>query len=236
MTTSVHLLQTSNILVHASVNIHVLPEPCLSSGSTCSWAGAAPLRSTKAHPAKYRMLRAPLALRMANGFGGSSDSVTGLRPASVRGDDRLIVDNRARLDALLAFELGRIRDDTWLGADDDELDDSVLANLQLPTSTGGPTRASSSSDSQQSAPYERVRARALQHATSERRFDGRDGNGPATRWRRRNLLTRLRDIPDDLVATAVWELLKRCTVGELQFIKNTCDDRLRELGEAVSDP
>ena len=50
----------------------------------------------------------------------------------------------ARLDALLAIgiasleQMQRIQDDTWLGAStdsDDEIDDSVLANLQLPTST-----------------------------------------------------------------------------------------------------
>ena len=59
-------------------------------------------------------------------------------------DDLLLVDNRARLDALLATgiasmeQMQRIQDDTWLGAStdsDDEIDDSVLANLQLPTST-----------------------------------------------------------------------------------------------------
>ena len=59
-------------------------------------------------------------------------------------DDLPLVDNRARLDALLAIgiasleQMQRIQDDTWQGAStdsDDEIDDSVLANLQLPTST-----------------------------------------------------------------------------------------------------
>ena len=59
-------------------------------------------------------------------------------------DDLPLVDNGARLDALLAIgiasleQMQRIQDDTWLGAStdsDDEIDDSVLANLQLPTST-----------------------------------------------------------------------------------------------------
>ena len=54
------------------------------------------------------------------------------------------VGNSARLDALLAIgiasleQMQRIQDDTWQGAStdsDDEIDDSVLANLQLPTST-----------------------------------------------------------------------------------------------------
>ena len=59
-------------------------------------------------------------------------------------DDLPLVDNGARLDALLAIgiasleQMQRIQDDTWQGAStdsDDEIDDSVLANLQLPTST-----------------------------------------------------------------------------------------------------
>ena len=59
-------------------------------------------------------------------------------------DDLPLVDNNARLDALLAIgiasleQMQRIQDDTWQGAStdsDDEIDDSVLANLQLPTST-----------------------------------------------------------------------------------------------------
>ena len=59
-------------------------------------------------------------------------------------DDLPLVANGARLDALLAIgiasleQMQRIQDDTWLGAStdsDDEIDDSVLANLQLPTST-----------------------------------------------------------------------------------------------------
>ena len=59
-------------------------------------------------------------------------------------DDLPLVDNSARLDALLAIgiasleQMHRIQDDTWQGAStdsDDEIDDSVLANLQLPTST-----------------------------------------------------------------------------------------------------
>ena len=59
-------------------------------------------------------------------------------------DDLLLVDNSARLDALMAIgiasleQMQRIEDDTWQGAStdsDDEIDDSVLANLQLPTST-----------------------------------------------------------------------------------------------------
>ena len=59
-------------------------------------------------------------------------------------DDLPLVDNRAPLDALLAIgiasleQMPRIQDDTWQGAStdsDDEIDDSVLANLQLPTST-----------------------------------------------------------------------------------------------------
>lgn len=63
-------------------------------------------------------------------------------------DDLPLVDNRARLDALLAIgiasleQMQRIQDDTWQGAStdsDDEIDDSVLANLQLPTSTDSMT-------------------------------------------------------------------------------------------------
>ena len=59
-------------------------------------------------------------------------------------DDLPLVDNRARLDALLAIgiasleQMQRIQDDTWQGAStdsDDGTDDSVLANLQMPTST-----------------------------------------------------------------------------------------------------
>ena len=59
-------------------------------------------------------------------------------------DDLPLVDNGARLDALLAIgiasleQMQRSQDDTWLGANtdnDDEIDDSVLTNLQLPTST-----------------------------------------------------------------------------------------------------
>ena len=59
-------------------------------------------------------------------------------------DDLPLVDNSARLDELLAIgiasleQMQRIQDDTWLGEStdsDDEIDDSVLANLQLPTST-----------------------------------------------------------------------------------------------------
>ena len=59
-------------------------------------------------------------------------------------DDQLLVDTGARLDELLAIGIAslermqRVEDDTWQGAStdsDDEIDDSVLANLQLPTST-----------------------------------------------------------------------------------------------------
>ena len=66
-------------------------------------------------------------------------------PCLPRSDGDLpLVDNRTRLDALLAIgiasleQMQRSQDDTWLGAStdrDDEIDDSVLANLQLPTST-----------------------------------------------------------------------------------------------------
>ena len=58
--------------------------------------------------------------------------------------DLPLVDTGARLDALLATgiasleQMQRSQDDTWLGAgtdSDDEIDDSVLANLQLPTTT-----------------------------------------------------------------------------------------------------
>ena len=56
-------------------------------------------------------------------------------------DDLPLVDNRPPLDALLAIgiasleQMQRIQDDTWQGASTDsgdEIDDSVLANLQLP--------------------------------------------------------------------------------------------------------
>ena len=59
-------------------------------------------------------------------------------------EDLPLGDNKTRLDALLAIgiasleQMQRIQDDAWLGAStdsDDEIDDSVLANLQLPTST-----------------------------------------------------------------------------------------------------
>ena len=59
-------------------------------------------------------------------------------------DDLPLVVNNARLDALLAIgiasleQMRQIQDDTWLGvstASDDEIDDSVLANLHLPTPT-----------------------------------------------------------------------------------------------------
>ena len=59
-------------------------------------------------------------------------------------EDLPLGDNKTRLDALLAIgiasleQMQRSQDDTWLGAStdsDDEIDDSVLANLQLPTST-----------------------------------------------------------------------------------------------------
>ena len=59
-------------------------------------------------------------------------------------DDLPLADNSARLDAMLAIgiasleQMQRIHDDTWQGAStdsDDGIDDSVLANLQLPTST-----------------------------------------------------------------------------------------------------
>ena len=59
-------------------------------------------------------------------------------------DDLPLVANRARLDALLAIgiasleQMQRSQDDTWQEAStdsDDGIDDSVLANLQLPTST-----------------------------------------------------------------------------------------------------
>ena len=62
-------------------------------------------------------------------------------------DDLPLVANETRLDALLAIgiasleQMQRIQDDTWQGAStdsDDEIDDSVLANLQLPTSTDPP--------------------------------------------------------------------------------------------------
>ena len=59
-------------------------------------------------------------------------------------DDLPLVDTGARLDALLAIGIASLeqmqqsQDDTWLGAgtdNDDEIDDSVLANLQLPSTT-----------------------------------------------------------------------------------------------------
>ena len=59
-------------------------------------------------------------------------------------EDLPLGDNRTRLDALLAIgiasleQMQRIQDDAWLGAStdsEDEIDDAVLANLQLPTST-----------------------------------------------------------------------------------------------------
>ena len=63
----------------------------------------------------------------------------------LRGDDVLPpVASGARLDELLAIgiasleQMQRIQDDTWQGAStdsDDEIDDAVLANLQLPTLT-----------------------------------------------------------------------------------------------------
>ena len=59
-------------------------------------------------------------------------------------EDLPLGDNKTRLDALLAIgiasleQMQRIQDDAWLGAStdsEDEIDDAVLANLQLPTST-----------------------------------------------------------------------------------------------------
>ena len=65
--------------------------------------------------------------------------------APLRGDDVLPpVASGARLDELLAIgiasleQMQQIQDDTWQGAStdsDDEIDDAVLANLQLPTLT-----------------------------------------------------------------------------------------------------